>query len=207
MSQKSLIALHTLPPDYTVTKRLEITSWRLALVLNLAGIVPLSLGAVVFFGVDRVLVASAFTPLVSIPLAADTRFFFAGLAVVLVIVMLSFHELCHGLAFQSFGARPRYGVNVRKAVAYARADQYYLPRNAYLIVALAPLVFISILTVILMVVTGGGLRFIIALMGAANAGGATGDLWFTVVCLRYPKQLLVRDFGDGAELFVPTHLS
>jgi len=203
MPPKPIIALHALPDDYTAIRRLEITSWQLALVLNLAGVIPLSIGAVVFFGVDRTLVSLASTPWLSIPLTTDSRYFFAGLAVVLVIVMLSLHELCHGLAFQAFGARPRYGINLRKAVAYARADQYYLPRNAYLVVALAPLVVISILTVILMGVTGGGLRFIIGLMGAANAGGATGDLWFTLVCLRYPKHLLVRDFGDGAELYVP----
>jgi hypothetical protein len=87
-------------------------------------------------------------------------------------------------------------------VAYASAKEYYLTRDAYLVVALAPLVAISVVVAIGMGLTGGGLRFILALMGAANAGASIGDLWFTWECLRQPSDLLVRDYGDGAELYI-----
>jgi len=201
MAQRS--ALNALPPGYTFTERLEISSRKIFVLLNLVGLIPLFLGAIFFFGVDRLFAALRIMPLLSLPFDDTTRVLIAVLTAVLVVPLLSFHELCHGVAFQVFGAHPRYGVNFRKAVAYARADQYFLHRNGYIVVALTPLVVISILVFILMALTGGGLRFVVALMGAANAGGAVGDLWFTAVCLRYPNSLLVRDFGEGAELFMP----
>jgi hypothetical protein len=55
--------------------------------------------------------------------------------------------------------------------------------------------------VIGMALTGGDLRFVVGLMGAINAGSSVGDLWFAAVCLSHPRTLLVRDFGEGAELF------
>jgi hypothetical protein len=88
-------------------------------------------------------------------------------------------------------------------VAYASAVDSYMTRDAYLIVALAPLVVITIGSIIGMALTDGVLRFLIALMGTMNAGAAIGDLWFTIECLRQPSSLLVRDFGEGAELYIP----
>jgi len=194
-------ARKALPPDYRLVRRLEIGSRRTFILLNVGSVGTLAVGALFFFGVDRLLVALNITPWIDVPLNSDTQFAFSILAIVMVILMLSFHEVCHGLAFRAFGAQPHYGINWRKAVAYARADQYYLPRNAYIVTALAPLIVISLLTVIVMALTGGGLRSVVALTGSANVGGAVGDLWFTAVCLRYPRRLLVRDFGEGAELF------
>jgi hypothetical protein len=194
-------ALKALPPGYALAHRLAIESRRTLLLLNLFSLIPLAVGTVVFFGVDQLLNALGVRPVLDVPLTDTTRLPLTILALVLVFVLLSVHELCHGLAFQTFGIRPRYGVNVRKGVAYASASDHFVTRDAYLIVALAPLVLITLGTVIGMAFTGGGLRFAVALMGTVNAGSAVGDLWFFGVCLRYPRTLLVRDYGDGAELF------
>ncbi len=194
-------ALGALPSGYQLAERLTIDSTRTLLLLNLYSIGPLLVGAAFFLGVDRLLYALNVTPLVDVPAGDEWRVLLAILSVVLVILLLSVHELCHGIAFQLFGARTRYGVNLSKGVAYASAADSYLTRDAYLIVAMAPLVLISIGTVILMALTGGGLRFVIGMLGTLNAGSSIGDLWFFVVCLRHPRSMLVRDFGDGAELF------
>jgi hypothetical protein len=195
-------ALPSLPPDYHLSGQLTIDSRRTLILLNLYSLVPLLVGALFFFGVDQVLNALNVRPLLDIPQNDETRILLLVVSLVLVFVLLSVHELCHGLVFQAFGVRPRYGVNLRKGVAYASAADHYFTRDAYLIVALAPIVLISIGTIILMGLTGGGLRFIVALMGTINAGSAVGDLWFVAVCLRHSRDLLVRDYGDGAELFI-----
>jgi hypothetical protein len=194
-------ALDNLPSGYRQVYQLDLESQRVLVLLNVIGLVLLGVGIVLFWGVDRILVAagvpSGFNPLKgATPLGMALVILFALLAV------LSLHELCHGLAFQFFGARPRYGFNLRKGVAFASADRYYLTRDAYLIVGLAPLVVISLFSVVLMALVGGELRTVIELAGAMNFGGAVGDMWFAIVCRRYPWTLLVRDFGDGAELLL-----
>jgi hypothetical protein len=194
-------ALPSLPPGYQLARRLTIDSRRTLILLNLYSIAPLLVGAAFFLAVDQLLNALNVRPLLDLPMNDDTRLLLTLASLVLVFLLLSLHELCHGLAFQLFGVRPRYGINLSKGVAFASASDHYLTRDAYLIVAMAPLVVISILTVILMALTGGSLRFMVGLMGTINAGSSVGDLWFFGVCLRYPRSLLVRDFGEGAELF------
>jgi hypothetical protein len=194
-------ALRSLPPGYQLTRKLTLDSRRTLILLNLYSIAPLLVGVVFFLAIDQLLTASNVRPLLDIPMNDETRLLLILASLVLVFLLLSLHELCHGLAFQLFGVRPRYGINLSKGVAYASASDHYLTRDAYLIVAMAPLVVISLLTVTLMALTGGGLRFVVGLLGAINAGSSVGDLWFFGVCLRYPRSLLVRDYGDGAELF------
>ncbi len=193
--------LKALPEGYHLARRLDLESRQRFLLLNLGSLIPLIGGVILFFAVDRLLYALNVQPLLDVPLTDESRLLLSLVAVILVVILLGVHELCHGLAFEIFGAHPRYGVNLRKSVAYASAADYYLTRDAYLIVALAPLVLISLGTIILMALTGGGIRFVVALLGAVNAGSAVGDLWFSAVCVRYRKDLLVRDFGEGAELF------
>jgi hypothetical protein len=200
-------ALKALPPEYTLAQRLEVGSRRIFWLLNLGSLLPLVIGAAFFLGVDRLLIALNLHPLITIVSDKNSDTLLVIAMGVLAILLIVIHELCHGLAFQAFGAKPRYGLNMRKFVAYASADDYYFSRDAYLIIALAPLVLISVGTILLMALTGGGLRFLMALLGAVNAGSSIGDLWFVVVCLHYPRDLLVRDYGDGAELFKPTPFS
>jgi hypothetical protein len=194
-------ALKALPPGYDLAGRLTVESLRTLILLNLLSVPPLLIGAAFFLGVDRLLNALGVRPALDTLPTDESRLVLAFVAVVLMIAVLSFHELCHGLTFRLFGAHPRYGINLSKGVAYASARDYYLTRNAYLIVALAPLVVISIGTVILMALTGGDLRFVVGLMGSIHAGSSVGDLWFFAVCVSHPRTLLVRDFGEGAELF------
>lgn len=198
-------ALSSLPDGYRLVRRLHLDSSGAWWALNLASIVPLLLGLVVF-GLIDVLLSGLYRPPAALsPVVAFTdenSLWLILLTLPLMVVMLAVHELCHGLVFRHFGAVVRYGVNLRKMVAYAAADGHYFSRNAYLVASLAPLVMISVATVLLMALTGGTARLVIMLLGAANAGGAIGDLWFSAVCRRYPPDLLVRDYGDGAELYL-----
>lgn len=115
-----------------------------------------------------------------------------------VAVMVVLHELVHGLAMSIFGARPQYGVIWRMLVFYATAPGYGFRRNAYVAVALAPLVLISALSVLAMwLLHGTNWVALPALIGALNGAGAAGDLWMAGVVLRYPSQVYVVDERDG----------
>src|SRR5258706_2061961 len=132
-------ALSSLPPGYTLTRRLAIESQKTFLRLNFPSLIPLLIGMIFFFGVDRVLQGLHFPVLWSIPWNDSSRFAITIIALVMTVLLLSIHELCHGLAFQAFGAKTHYGINLKKAVAFASAADSYTTRDAYLILPLAPL--------------------------------------------------------------------
>ncbi len=123
-------------------------------------------------------------------------------AVCLLIVVL--HELVHALAMRACGASPRFGVLYYGLMAYATAQGHAFSRSAYVAVALAPLVGLSLLALLAMIVLAGtpwvGL---LAFCAAANAAGATGDLWMVRIALRYPSTARLMDERDGVRIFLP----
>jgi len=188
----------TLPQGYRLVRRLNLENFNTILWLNLLGLLLLGLSGL---GYMRIFSTMSDNPDGFNPLLGASPVGLAVAILVLMLVMLSVHELFHGIGFQIFGAHPRYGVNLSKGVAYASAKDYYLGRDAYLVVAMLPLVGVTTLSLILMALTRGELRAAIALIGAANIGGTVGDLWFVIECLRHPSDLLARDYGEGAELY------
>ena len=123
----------------------------------------------------------------------------AGLLLILVL-----HELAHGIAMRLFGANPQYGVMWDKAMFYATAPGFAFPRSQYLVVALTPLISLSLLSILAMwVLAGTPWVLVIAFAATINAAGAIGDLWITSLVLRYPRQAYVIDEQDGMRIFLP----
>ncbi len=197
------VSLKELPAGYSRVERLSLDSPRTVLLLNGFGLLGIIPGLLFFLVVDRVLYALNIQPVVDIALFSFNSLLLVCPSLIVLVMILGVHELCHGLAFRLFGAPVRYGINLSKGVLFATADGYYFSRDAYVIIGLAPLVLITIGAGILMIFAGGSLRAAIALIGAVNIGGAIGDVWFVAVCLRYPRALLARDTGDGVDLFSP----
>jgi len=195
--------LKQLPERYHLTRRLAIESRKTFIRLNVASLLPLLGTGLVFYLFSTLLDTLQVRAPLSIPANASGSLGFAAIMIFTTLLLLSLHELCHGLAFQFFGAKPKYGISLKKAVAYASATDYYLARDAYIVVGLAPLVILSCLAVVGMALSDGVLRFWIGLLGALNAGASVGDLWFVLECLRLPPTTLARDFGDGTELYTP----
>lgn len=193
-------ALDALPEGYRLVRRITLESPRLIAVLNLAGL-ALLIGAIVGYQLFyNLLRARGLAEGINLLEGVHTLLF-SLLSLLALLLMLAVHELIHGVTLALFGAEPRYGVNLQKGVAFAAADRHYLTRDAYTVVALAPLIVLTLLTAALMALTGGETNTLIALIGAANIGGSVGDLWFVSICQRFPPDLLARDFGEGAELY------
>jgi len=127
-----------------------------------------------------------------------------SLAVVGILLTFVFHELTHGLAMQMFGARPKYGILWKGLMLYATSPGYAYRRNNYVVIALAPFVFISMLVVLGMwVLQGTTWVALLALCGVVNASGAVGDMWMTLIVLRYAAPAYVMDERDGIRVFLP----
>ena len=121
-----------------------------------------------------------------------------------VLLAMGLHELTHGLVMQMFGAKPKYGILWKGMMLYATTPGYAYPRTSYIVIALAPFVFISTFVIMGMWLLQGTLWVpLLAICGIFNAGGAIGDMWMTVIVLRYPATAYVMDERDGLRLFLP----
>ncbi len=117
--------------------------------------------------------------------------------------MIILHELVHGLTMRIFGARPQYGVRLKQLLFYATAPGYGFERNAYIVVALAPLVLLSIPMILgLFILQGTSWALLLAFCTAFNVGGAAGDLAITRMVLGHPKKTYIVDEQDGYRVLI-----
>ncbi len=124
-----------------------------------------------------------------------------GIVVAFISVLL-LHELVHGACFWLITrSRPRFGLQL--AYAYAAAPDWFIPRDPYLIVGLAPIILISLLGVALLPWLPAVLSppWIFAL--AVNASGSVGDVYIIGWLLARPASALVNDHGDCIHIYLP----
>jgi len=121
-----------------------------------------------------------------------------------ILLTLVLHELIHGVMMQRFGATPQYGFLWKKLMFYATTPGYAYRRNHYVQIALAPLCGLSVLFVVGMWQWQGTIWVaILGLCGAINVSGAIGDIWMTIIVLRYAATAYVIDERDGIRVFLP----
>jgi hypothetical protein len=126
----------------------------------------------------------------------------------LLIAVIPAHEWMHGIAIRWAGQIPRYGakfVDVGRIklpyLFYATTDGAYFYRDAFIIIALAPLIVLSILLAALTLISPQTAFGPIMAAFVINASGAVGDLWMMRETARYPADALVLDEADAIRIF------
>jgi hypothetical protein len=199
-----LIPTQTLPANYILAKTIDLSKDRRALlILNAAGLVLFLLSA--WF---LVWLAAAVRP----DLAARGFTFssgslgnLAGLVawiIAITIGMVVVHETIHGLFFWLFTrSRPRFGLG--GTYAFAAAPDWYIPRRLYLVVALAPLVLMTLTGLAAVFVVPDNLLPGLLLLIAMNFSGSVGDMMVAAWLLRQPPGMLSQDYGFGVRFYRP----
>lgn len=125
--------------------------------------------------------------------------------VLLTIVATVFvHELIHGLAYQLLGYKVSYGVSLQLMAAYAGAFGQWQQRHHNILVALAPLLLLTLFLVPLLSSSQPGLVLIAFTALLFNTGGAVGDLYLVWRLLRWPAASLLYDVNTSTMLvFLP----
>ncbi len=193
----------SLPDSYR-----EVLYWRVT--ETTARLVAAQVLAVIGFLIFGVLFASLAIALGGLPLSGTFRLELAPMIALIVgmVVTLIAHEIIHGLAMSLSGAKPRYGIFWKGLMLYATAPGFAFARNAYVVILLAPFALISML-VILSLWLFAGSQWTVAWVacGVINASGAVGDLWMTLIALRYPANARIKDERDGMRVFLPTDVA
>ena len=179
----------------------EVLYWRITeqrhrlVILNLLSI-PLTIVA----GLALTWIATQIGGLLALKRLEPT----AGELVILIIAIaltLLLHELAHGLTMQAFGARPQYGILPQALAFYATAPGYAFTRNQYLLVTLAPLISLSLLSIIGMALfSASNVVVLLIVCATLNASGASGDVWMAALVARYPRAAYVIDERDGMRI-------
>ena len=192
-------AAGSLPEGYQ-----EILSWKVTgsprrvVALNVVGIFLFILFGMIF--------SSLAISLGKLPSDGNFRVGLAEISLAIAGILLTFvlHELTHGLVMQMFGARPTYGIIWKGLMLYATSPGYAYRRNNYIVISLAPFIFISTLVVFGMwMLQGTAWVALLGISGIVNASGAVGDMWIALIVLRHAATAYVMDERDGIRVFLP----
>lgn len=108
--------------------------------------------------------------------------------------MTILHEAVHGMFFWIFTqSKPVFGI--RLLFAFAGAPGWYIPRNLYVIIGLAPVVLISVTGLLLLPFTSLYVAQLLLFAVVMNAAGAIGDLYVCGKVLNNPDDVLIQDTG------------
>ncbi len=135
------------------------------------------------------------------PLFSLSGIIFAAIGLFAFIVI---HELIHGLFIWIFSKK--------KAIykfsffyASAGASDRYFDKSAYIIIALSPVIIISIFLITLMNIVPTNLYNAILLVFAFNVSGAIGDFYITLITLFKPKDTFINDQGESMHFYTKLH--
>ncbi len=192
----------SLPENYRPYRELSLLDRRSLILVNLWGVVIFVFGALFFPRLAYWLRMPGESGAGSILGGSTSIAGFIVMLLAVTAVMLVVHEGLHGLFFWYFTReRPRFAF--KGYYAYAAMPDWYLPRREYLASALAPLVGITVLSVLGLVLLSGWADAPLVWLLVLNTSGAVGDMWIVLALLRAPAGVLGRDCGDSSELFVP----
>ncbi len=180
----------------------EVLSWKIT--ENKSRIIWMNILGILLFFVFAVIFSALADSLGRMPSSIGFGLGEIGMILLGIVLTLVLHELVHGMVMRAYGATPQYGVIWKQMMFYATAPGFAFPRNGYIVIALAPLVFISVLVVLGMWALQGTLWVaLLTICGTLNASGAVGDMWITSIVLRYPVTARIVDERDGIRVFLP----
>lgn len=189
------------PPDYRRVEEIDLSrQFGLLLGLNLAGLVWMAAAGWLFFILGRLRFPDIH-PSITVSATGDL---ISGLLMIAggFGAAIGLHELVHGVFFLIFtGERPRFGLSL--AYAYAAAPDWFIPRNRYMVIGIAPLVLISLAGIIALTILPRPLFPLWWFCLIVNAGGAIGDAYVVIRLLLRPPAALINDHGDRIEIFAP----
>ncbi len=123
--------------------------------------------------------------------------------VILLYVFMLLHELIHGFFIKVFSKKKAI-YNFTFFYASAGAKDRYFDKSSYIIIALAPVIILSI--ILLLILNNVSVEYYNAmlLLFALNFSGAIGDLYISLITLLKPKDTFILDEGESMHFYTKT---
>ena len=117
----------------------------------------------------------------------------------LIVAYMILHESVHGIAMKICGTKKvKYGFT--GLYAFAGSKDFY-DKKSYIFIALSPIVFLGVIIAVANFLVPTEWFWTVYFLQIANISGAAGDLFVTVKFLRFPKDILIQDYGVGMKVF------
>jgi hypothetical protein len=199
-----ILPTRTLPANHVLKDTIDLTKDRRAIwVLNVVGLVLFLISACLMIWLTAVIRPT--TTWQVFTFSSSNLGSLVGLLAWIIgitVVMLVIHEAIHGVFFWIFTrSRPRFGF--RGYYAFAAAPDWYIPRRLYLVVALAPVVLMSLAGISAVFIIADNLLPALLFLVSMNFSGSVGDMMVAAWMLRNPADVLAQDYGDGVRFYRP----
>ena len=110
-----------------------------------------------------------------------------------VVITVTVHEFLHGITFERMGYTVRYGLLWSQGAFYTAAIEQFQERDDLVVVALAPFVGITLLTVPMLLVSNPMVALTAVLVLFMNTVGSVADLYLVWRLWRLPPGTLLYD--------------
>ena len=120
-----------------------------------------------------------------------------------ILLYIIAHEWVHGVAIRFItGQKAEFGMELKKGMAYASSPAYF-GKTAYIVIALAPVVFWGVMLYLLLDNLPDQWFWYLYAIQIMNVSGAVGDFYVTWLTLQAPKGTIVKDSGTSMLFYVP----
>lgn len=140
----------------------------------------------------------AFKPIISNQHSSHFSFLFSLIFYLIIIII---HELIHGMLFKLFNPEGRVHFGFKNGMAYATSPNTYYSKNHFMIICLAPFIFITMGLVLLMslgLITESTFIFVASL----HAASCVGDFYWIFLLSRFNGSILVKDTEKGMSVYL-----
>ncbi len=173
---------------------------KLFLIINILAVVLVAVFYFVFYFLGRGIIEESSSSIFYYATEFDklpvlyNLLFFASL-----IFTIVFHETIHGLFFYIFtGAKPVFGF--KKMMAYAGAPDWYIRKDKFIIITLAPFVVISSICLVFLAIASKEISIVVFMVSIIHAASCVGDFWYAAVLINKQKETYINDSGTIATI-------
>ena len=202
MSKKNENALKILPDGYESVETIDIAKQTgLAIGMNIVGLLLFFGSFLVFYRMVRDIGSAPSMQFFKIEGLSNVMLVLFG-GIVFIAALIILHEAAHGVFFRIYtGVMPKFAVKL--SYAYAAAPDWYIRRNACLVIGAAPAVIITVIGLFCCLFAHPSWLVAIVLFVSLNFASSVGDFYVVLRLLRQPADLYVQDEGARMTFFRP----
>ena len=193
-------ATQILPSNYQSTGKFDLNSTKQIIFMNVIGLVILIV-SLWFFPWYVKQFRPEFNSMFEFKFSNFSNIAIGLIKLILpIILVLVVHEAIHTFFFWIF-SKQKPVVGFKGAYAYAALPGWYFPRNQYLFIGLAPLLFITLIGLVLLFFLPVSTLNMVLIALIINTSGAAGDLFVVSWLLTKPPSTYALDEIDTIEFF------
>lgn len=123
------------------------------------------------------------------------------LLLVWFFILITVHELIHGLFFKFFNPEGTVKFGFKNGAAYATSPHSYYSKGQFSVIGLSPFILLTIFLSILYF-TNLLSDFSFIILASVHAAGCVGDFYLIYLLLKSPKGALVEDTEQGINFYL-----